>query len=229
MSRSDVADRARSEIGSTACGPHAVRSVRVAITVRPCGSVAGGRCLEAIHPVAVGEQHLGPAVVQAVQHLVGLPHRVHRHGDRADRGDRLERQHPLGEVAHRDRHPVAGPTSEVDHQPAGDPRRPSWTSAKVSRSSSNTRKVRSLMLAGRARGSERGALTYTRRGPRRSVDVRQFVRSTGGGEGDRSPPGGLRRWAGRRGRGGVGHGAMLPLPTRAAHAAWAISARATRS
>ena len=85
------------------------------------GQVAAGR--HAVQPLLVGDQHLGAAVLQAVGHLVGLPVGVHRHRHCADGGGGIEGQHPLGVVAHRDRHPIAGPHAAVMHQHMADARR----------------------------------------------------------------------------------------------------------
>ena len=76
---------------------------------------AGGQPLQ---PLAVREQHRGPAVDQPVLHLLGLPQRVEADGDRADRRHGHEAHDPLGVVAHRDRDAVAlADPVAVDQQP----------------------------------------------------------------------------------------------------------------
>ena len=76
---------------------------------------------EPLQTLGVGEQHPRPAVAQPVGHLLGLPVRVHRDGDRADRGDRVEGEHPLGVVAHRDRDAIARAHAAVVDQHVSDP------------------------------------------------------------------------------------------------------------
>ena len=69
--------------------------------------------------LAVGDQHLRTGVGEAVGELGTGPPRVERHDHGADACRRPERQHPLGVVAHGDRHPVAGAHTDVVRQAAG--------------------------------------------------------------------------------------------------------------
>ncbi len=69
---------------------------------------AGEPRLDPGGPLAVGDHHGRLAVVQRVRQLLRLPPGVQRHGDQAGGLRGPEGDLPLGEVAHRDHHPVAG-------------------------------------------------------------------------------------------------------------------------
>jgi hypothetical protein len=62
----------------------------------------------------VYEHDRRPGVLQAVDQLLGRPPGVDRHGDGPDGDRRPEGHRPLGEVARRDRDPVAVRNSEFD-------------------------------------------------------------------------------------------------------------------
>jgi hypothetical protein len=77
------------------------------------------RAGDALEPLAVGHQHLGTGVLQAVLDLVGGPPPVeaHQHGALGDRGP--EGEAPLGVVLRQHRHPVALGQAEAIAQGVG--------------------------------------------------------------------------------------------------------------
>ena len=73
-----------------------------------------------VGPFAVAEDDLGPAVTQPVLELGARPPGVQRDDHAAGGGRRPERDRPLREVAHCDRHTVALPDAEAVDQRAGE-------------------------------------------------------------------------------------------------------------
>ena len=73
-------------------------------------------------PFEVGDQHLAARVGQAVRQLRTRPPRVERDDHCAGGGGAPERDAPLGEVAHGDRHPIARPDAVVVDEAAGERR-----------------------------------------------------------------------------------------------------------
>ena len=105
-------------------------------------------------PLEVAEHDPRPGVRDAVGELVAGPPGVE--GDRdAARGDRgPERDHPLGKVAHRDRHAVAALEARLDEAA---PRRRRRTSSAPRSSAARPRRPRSPCRRGRGRARGRCA------------------------------------------------------------------------
>ena len=96
------------------------------------GQVVGDRALAFL----VDEDDLGTRVGQSVGELLARPPGVEGDGDGADGDGGPERHDPLGQVAHGDGHPVAGPHPEPVDQLAAELGDDAVCSAKVTRSSS---------------------------------------------------------------------------------------------
>ena len=78
---------------------------------------ASAQLAEPLQALAVGNQHRGPRIVQRIGHLPGHPPRVHAHHHSAHSRDRPVRQHPLGIVAHRDRHAIPRTHAPIRKRP----------------------------------------------------------------------------------------------------------------
>src|ERR1022692_1126939 len=73
-----------------------------------------------IQALLVREQDLRAAVPQAVFHFHGLPQRIQRHRDSADRGRGGESEHPFGVIAHGDGDAIALGHAELVLENMGD-------------------------------------------------------------------------------------------------------------
>ncbi len=108
-----VVVRADRELG---CGERGVGAqvLEAVVVVRVAdgeqrGAVRGDPVGHPLGPLRVGHDQAGCAVVERVRQFLRLPPGVQRHGDQTGQLGGPEGDLPLGEVPHRDHHPVAGP------------------------------------------------------------------------------------------------------------------------